>query len=317
MNRRATIADVAAACGVSKGTVSRILNRSPGFSASADVRARVEAAAGRLGYRPDSLARALFTKRTQIVAVLGLWPWTLDGSDYYPPLVRSAVDSVQAAGFHAAAHFPHPQLGRYPVEPFRADGALLLAPCQEQDLTAVEAAGLPYVSIDGLAGPHGHAVLVDDHAGSRLAAAHLRERGHRRVAWYGFPDFGHHSNADRRSALAETLEVVDLPSTVDQALLGRALGADGATALVCYRSAEAARFLDAGWVPPGRAVLAFNDTPEAVRHALTVVSIPLHGLGAAAAAMLLGLMAGRSAPTPMRVAPSLVERASTARKPTP
>lgn len=315
MSRRATIADVAAACGVSKGTVSRILNKSAGFSASAEVRARVEAAATRLGYQPDHLARALFTRRTQIVAVLGLWPWTLDGSDYYPPLVRSAVDMVQAAGFHAAAHFPHPQLGRYPIAPFRADGALLLAPCKAEDVIEVETAGIPYVSIDGLVGAHGHAVLVDDRAGARLAAEHLRRLGHRRIAWYGFPDYGHHSNRDRRDGLAESLEVIDLPLSVDATGLRRTLQAEGATALVCYRSAEAAGFIDAGGVPDGRAVLGFNDTPDAVRHDLTVVSIPLTGLGSAAAAMLLGLMTERAVHSPMLVAPTLIERVSTITKP--
>ncbi|TDN91475.1 LacI family DNA-binding transcriptional regulator [Microbacterium sp. BK668] len=68
---RATIKDVAAAVGVSTTTVSHVLNEVPGKRISSDTRARVFAAADKLGYAPNALARSLRTQRSNTIAIIG------------------------------------------------------------------------------------------------------------------------------------------------------------------------------------------------------------------------------------------------------
>jgi DNA-binding LacI/PurR family transcriptional regulator len=68
--RRITSADVARVSGVSRTTVSYVLNDTPGASISAETRAHVLATATRLGYTPSAAARSLRSGRSDLVLVL-------------------------------------------------------------------------------------------------------------------------------------------------------------------------------------------------------------------------------------------------------
>src|SRR5690349_6820982 len=72
--RRATVHDVAAAAGISRGTVSRVLN---GGYVSAEARTAIEAAIAQVGYVPNNAARNLVTRRSQAVGFLALEPHSL------------------------------------------------------------------------------------------------------------------------------------------------------------------------------------------------------------------------------------------------
>ncbi|MEU7906184.1 LacI family DNA-binding transcriptional regulator [Actinoplanes sp. NPDC049118] len=73
-SRRATIHDVAAAAGISRGTVSRVLN---GGYVSPQARAAIAAAIAQVGYAPNTAARNLVTQRSQAVGFVVLEPHTL------------------------------------------------------------------------------------------------------------------------------------------------------------------------------------------------------------------------------------------------
>ena len=83
--RRVRLVDVAEATGLDVSTVSRVLNGDPRQSVRADTRARIRAAARRLGYRPNALARALKQSRTGAVA-------------FIVPMVRNPIWSVVERG---------------------------------------------------------------------------------------------------------------------------------------------------------------------------------------------------------------------------
>src|SRR3982750_2384342 len=73
--RRVTSADVARLAGVSRATVSYVLNDTPHQTISAATRGRVLEAAGSLGYAPSAAARALRTGRSDVVlCLLPDWP---------------------------------------------------------------------------------------------------------------------------------------------------------------------------------------------------------------------------------------------------
>ena len=70
MSARATSADVARRAGVSRATVSYVLNDRPGHSISAATREKVRAAADELGYIPNHSARALRGKLPPVILVV-------------------------------------------------------------------------------------------------------------------------------------------------------------------------------------------------------------------------------------------------------
>ena len=67
-NHRVTIKDVAALCGVSTQTVSRVLNKRP--DVAPDTRERIEGAIATLGYSPSAVARTLVARRSNAIGVL-------------------------------------------------------------------------------------------------------------------------------------------------------------------------------------------------------------------------------------------------------
>src|SRR4029077_10778368 len=90
----ATIRDVARASRVSTATVSRVLNESP--LVSAETRERVRAAATRLGYWPNGIARSLITNRTHTVGVL--LP-DLHG-EFFSEIIHGVDLRARASGLH-------------------------------------------------------------------------------------------------------------------------------------------------------------------------------------------------------------------------
>lgn len=310
------MADVAAACGVTRSTVSRILNDTPGFSASAAVRRKINASARKLGYQPNRMARALVAGRTGIIGIFGMWPSLIDRISGYHQIMSAAVAVIQDGGFHAAASFPHPVLGTFPVSRFHLDGALLIAPTVIQDVDDVESAGIPYVSIDGLAGGNGRAIQVDDRAAGRLAATHLLTRGHRVIA-HRFPlSYAHHSTADRLAGLQDVCTPASIPLDLDTSAWLAAARQLGVTAVICYDSADAAELAGAAtalaWrIPADIALIAFNDDASALVANLTVMAVPFAELGRRAASLLIAQVLGQDIPDAPLLPCTLVQRGST------
>ena len=93
MGRIPGMVDVAREAGVSHVTVSRVLNDHP--SVRPETRARVEAAIEKLGYRPNSVARALKTRRSSTIGVV------LAGVELYelPRILRGVQSAAQRAGY--------------------------------------------------------------------------------------------------------------------------------------------------------------------------------------------------------------------------
>jgi DNA-binding LacI/PurR family transcriptional regulator len=91
--RSVTSADVARLARVSQSAVSRSF--SPGASVSEDMRRRVLAAAERLGYRPNAIARAMISGRSRLIALLAAY---LD-NHFYPVLLEQLARALQARGY--------------------------------------------------------------------------------------------------------------------------------------------------------------------------------------------------------------------------
>jgi DNA-binding LacI/PurR family transcriptional regulator len=179
--RPPTIRTVAARAGVSKSLVSLVLQNSP--HVSEPKRQAVLEAVAELGYRPDPVARSLVARRTQTVGVV------ID--DLSNPWYVQLLDGLRPT-LHE--HGLRPLLADGRTEPdavqalfaLRVDGLVLVGTPTLSAIDQAEAlAGRLPAVVAGTREPRLSAVDVvanDDHRGARLAATHLIELGHRRIA---------------------------------------------------------------------------------------------------------------------------------------
>ena len=307
--RRAGIREVAAAAGVSMSTVSNVLNR-PGTVAPA-TRQRVLAAMNAVGYVRNSAARQLRGAPSTVVGCL-----FLDSANaYYAALARGVEDRIGEAGcvlVQCSTDMRAERELRY-LRLLEEQGVrgLLVSPVAALpgDLVRLSRRGTPVVLLDH---PRGAADLcaatVDNVAGGELAARHLVELGHRRLAFVGVGTV--RSINDRLTGVRRALRAAGLdpaksltelslepasPDTIAaraaEALLGsepRPTGVicgNDATALAVLRGARA-RGLS---VPGDFSLVGYDDVDfaAALSPALTTVRQPTYRLGHAAAGLLL------------------------------
>lgn len=328
-----TIADVAARAGVSKTTVSRVLNGKGELDAS--TAARVRRVIDELGYVPSAGAVGLARGRTQIIGMLVpslTWPWIGE-------VLQGAVDVVETDGYGVLLFTCN--RGDDSMRQFAAqvsaksfDGLLVIEPEGTiGHIAALHAGGLPVVLIDD----RGHqppfpSVRTTNRAGARAAAEHLLDRGrHRPLVITGPERFG--CTRERSDGFAEAYAGAGHP--LDPALVvegdftfecGRRAVASAQAAGLAFDAVFAHNDLSAsgamqaireagGTVPGDVAVVGFDDLPLS-RHTeppLSTVRQPLREMGDAAARMLMAHFNGEPMPQSPAVIPTMfVARGSTA-----
>lgn len=176
--------DVARLAGVSQKTVSRVINNAP--NVSADVRARVTGAIEAIGYRPNSAARALVTRRTRVIGIV------TSGTALYGPSAQ--LFGVERAAWQAGYSVVIVSTADSSGEEFRAainrlighgvDGVVLAGPIPVA-LDSDVFRGVPAISVgDPVTGNFEFpAVIIDQHSGALQATEHLLSLGHRTV-WH-------------------------------------------------------------------------------------------------------------------------------------
>jgi DNA-binding LacI/PurR family transcriptional regulator len=243
---RLTSADVARESGVSRTTVSYVLNGKDGVAIPESTRQRVRDAAARLGYTPSAAARTLRSGRSDLVLCV-LPNWTIG------PVIDTLLDHLTAdlaeRGLSVLVHHdrgPRPLSDLWRAVTPRA--VLGLAPFAEDDTRAMRQAGIVVVgsALDGDS-PPGTFSAPQTEIG-RLQVEHLAERGHRVLAYAAPSDARLTAFADRRLAgVVSECERLGL-----RAPMVRAVDLDTASA------AAAARDWRAG-DSPVTAVAAYND----------------------------------------------------------
>lgn len=300
-----TIHDVAYATDVSVSTVSRALNGSGRVGEA--TRARVLAAADRLGYQPNDLARSLHGKSTNTIAVLvpeitnPFFPELVNGVQTVASENGGLLLLCQTFGDRDTAVQELLNLRRK-----RCEGVILVGVPGGEDLT-MAAKGMPVVTVDREPAILSASVVRSDHErGGRLATEHLIELGHERIAHISGPPHLHVS-VDRRRGYERALEAAGL-SVDDSLVVAGNFHENGGyeaikglrrerrqfTAVFCANDLTAIgalRALDEMGlaIPDAVSVIGFDDIHLAsyVRPGLTTVHQPIEQLGRRAAELLL------------------------------
>lgn len=196
VSRRATIADVARAAGVSKAAVSFAFNTPERLST--DTVARIRDVASGLDYRPDPVARMLAQRRTWAIGILT--PQALDvifANPYFGEFAAGVATAAEAAGLAVQFISPlHGSLARA-VDRATVDGIIAVGlGADHPEIGQIRRSGIPFVLVDSTALPDEPAILVDDEGGAHKAAGHLVELGHRSFLVIGIEPPSAGSGAD-------------------------------------------------------------------------------------------------------------------------
>lgn len=328
--RTPTLEDVARVAGVSRATVSRVVNGIR--NVDEEIQEAVRRAIEKTGYAPNRAARSLVTRRTGAVALVVSGAGGGAGSDvfgdpFFGRVVGGVVDFLRRHRMHPLLMLADTDSARDDVMAHLrqggADGALLVSTHPDDRLPAMlSMVGLPAVVFASTTQPVSY-VDVAHADGARLAARHLLDHGRRRPATISGPldvpaskarlagfrsvagDVpnvpGNFTVASGEEAMARLL--ADDP-TLDAVFAANDLMAQGALAVL--QTAGRA-------VPSDVAVVGFDDSSAALacRPKLTTVRQPVEEMGAAMAELLLAHIEDPSlAPTTRIFEPTLVVRDS-------
>ncbi|MGH3736695.1 MAG: LacI family DNA-binding transcriptional regulator [Micromonosporaceae bacterium] len=331
--RRPTLEAVALRAGVSRATVSRVVNGNP--NVSEPVRDVVNRAVTELGYVPNPAARSLVTQRTDSMALIISEPPTRIFSDdpFFAGVIRGVSQELNAAGrqlvlMMTEANADHSRIERY-VAGGHVDGVMLVSLHGADPLPgALSRLRVPVVGggrpLARVAMPYADS---DNTGGAETAVRHLLARGRRRIATIAGPQdmnagidrlAGYRaalSDSDRRSLVAvgdftrESGERAMRQLLADDPRLDAVFVASDPMALGALRALHSA----GRRVPEDVAVVGFDDNDSA-RYAdppLTTVQQPVEELGREMVRLLLRSSSAEAPTDPVILPTELVVRDST------
>ena len=322
MSGRVTSADVARAAGVSRATVSYVLNDTPRQSISAGTRSRVLDAAASLGYAPSAAARTLRTGRSDVVlCLLPDWPIGTEVG----AMLGNLSSALARSGLTFVVH-PGSRADRPIAELWKAitpAAVLAFADFSPGEIDAMRSAGVALVvALLSRSRQQPAELEVPQELVGRLQAEHLAGAGHRLLGYAAPDDDRLRIFAGPRSAGVTAASVrLGLPAParhtvpLDPAAARAAVAAwaaAGVTAVCAYNDEVAMAVLAgmrrAGLACPGDlAVIGVDDIPVArlAVPALTTVTTDQAAVADHLAATVVAAINGR--PEPRRTVDDLVQ----------
>ncbi len=315
--KRATSLDVAKEAGVSRSTVSFVLNEVPGISISEATRQRVREAAQSLNYFPNSAARRLVSGKSNTLGlILSQSREQVFVDAFLPRVILGVEQAAMKQGFHVLLNpvSPDDSTGYTRlIKENHVDGILLSGPRQsDREILRLHQEGVPVMLMGQLPGTDIPFVDVDAKAGAEAAVNHLIEGGKRRIALITNAPLSYTSAQQRRSGYIAALEKACIqmePALIQEGSFTPASGfhamqelLDGnprpdavfvASDVVAVGALLAIKKAGLG-IPQDIAVVGFDDIPlaEYLDPPLTTIRLPAFGLGWAASERLIRLIRG-------------------------
>jgi LacI family transcriptional regulator len=333
-SRPARLIDVARAAGVHVSTASRVINGTGDLTIRPETRQRILDTADQLRYRPNAIARGL---KTATAGAIGLLIPSLR-NPVLSEITRGAFDRAWERGYvvllaednaHSKAVDAYERL----VGEGRIDGILVASTRPSSPLPARFAADeVPCVFVNRRHVGSGRNVSMREEDAGRIAAEHLLELGHRRLAHLSGP-----ADLDtarrRRNGFVAAAEKAGAKVTVRSAPFDERGGHEAMTRLLRRSPTPTGVFIsninqavgamagarDAGFdVPAQVSLIGYDDDPmgQYLQAPLTAIGMPLYELGSVAADALIDQVEGE-APRDVVIdtPPRLVIRGSTASPP--
>jgi LacI family transcriptional regulator len=307
---KVTIDDVARLAGVSKSTVSFVLNNRPSISVS--TRDRVREVIRKLNYQPNQIARSLSSRQTRSI---GLIVKQID-NPYFTKIMRGVFEYFSGCGYTVllGSSELQPAREKSSIEALlrqRVDG-LILSPLQGSDadlshFSVISQNQVPLVLLEKVANVAANVVDIRNERAACEAVTYLIGLGHRRIAYYSGPDYSMH-NRERLTGYRKAMMENGLPapsSCIRQAGVYLEDGYAAAraqftepgerpTAVFCFNDLVAIGVMNALMdlcihIPDDVSVIGFDDIEfcGSVRVPLSSIRVPAFEMGKAAAELLM------------------------------
>jgi DNA-binding LacI/PurR family transcriptional regulator len=323
---RITSTDVAREAGVSRTTVSYVLNGVSQRGISESTATRVREAAARLGYLPSAAARSLRRGHSELVlVVVGDWPYSYAVSQVIEHLTRQlAPRGLTVLVHHRTRDSPPITELCWTVD---AAAVIALEGVSQREEETLQAAGIHVTHPRTPEAPdHSDILVAASPAIGRLQVEHLAAAGHRRIGYalpadptlavFAVPRLGGARAACERLGLAAPHEQqvpLDLPGAAAAVAAFRSL--DGPVTAVCAYNDDVALAVLAGMVahrltaPTDIAVIGVDDIPTAALSVPPLTTVDFHpaAIGRHLAAVVLG---EPNEPADVLASPVLVVRES-------
>lgn len=314
--RQARSRDVAELAGVSRTTVSFVLNNVPGVKITEETRQRVLDAARELNYYPTAAARSLASGKTnRIGLILGEGHDRLAADAFLPTFLQGVTASIHQRGYllvlQMSEDVPNHEAYLRLIREQQVDGLILSGPRSDDPvLPILKRERFPLILHGRLSGFEFPFVDVDNKAAAYQAASHLIGLGHRRIGFISNAPLSYSGAQDRLAGYKQALTEHDI--AIDGSLIHAAafLPETGKTAmerLLALSASATAVFVASDVValgamaavretgrriPDDMAFVGFDDIFLAALASppLTTVRVPAYGLGWTAAEILVSLI---------------------------
>ncbi len=324
MKKRVTAKEVAELAGISRTTVSFVLNNVPGMRISEETRQRVQEAARRLNYHPDATARRMVSGKTQVIGFVLSQNPDQAFEDHFLPQVLSGLSRLSnSLGYHTLFEPvpPEDKTGAYIrlIRERHVDGIILSGPrFDDQELLKIHQEGEHVVLLGQLPGTGIPFIDVDNLGGARTATQHLIDLQHRRIALITNASPAYTASTDRLEGYRLALQEAGIDYDASLVRYGNFTTQSGAKAMyelldrsplptavfvasdtVALGALQALRQRGMR-VPDDMAVIGFDDIPlaEFIDPPLSTIHLPAYGLGWGAADLLIRLISNELVENP-------------------
>ena len=303
---------ISADLGISPSTVSKVLNGYKNFSISPELREKILAYAKKSGYTPNPLYQAMRQKDNRQISIhLPNLLHVSNGADISLGVDRCCEKLLDSGFRFYYLGYTIEYQKTYGLPPWKVAGALVVDVRREDLIEELDASEIPYVSLNGVSGPHGTAIMTDDYYNMMLLLKHLYELGHRKIGYLNFyrgPENPPFTLADHHYSVRQRLRAYqDFCREIGESPLPESLSCDydtlptllaglehGCTAFLSYSYSaivEASFHLrERGFrIPEDISLATFNNPTMSnfTEPPLTCIAIPVREMGEATAELLL------------------------------
>jgi LacI family transcriptional regulator len=310
---RVTLKDVARRVGVSVNAASKVLNntRSSG-QVSDETRKRILEVAKELGYQPNSAARSLVRRRSDIIAMY----FEVEHLDTAEPFTAALIEGAergcrernQSLLLYTRGNDKTADETCRKLLSGTADGIVVASWTNLDVVNRLISAGIPVVHYP-TPSPDLPSILIDETSAAKQVIDHLHAKGHKRILYHHFPSIDN-TRPDMYARFAEPLGIevsivrakdgYGFLSQEEEQILARPVG-ERPSVVVCWNDEFAYRVIDYAYdhnikVPDELAVVGFDGahTFPTPRQPLTTVFVPWSDLARTAVGMLVDIRDGKS-----------------------